>query len=284
MSISEFIYTRLLKPKPLRKVANWVIKLLLPESVMVNGARIFINPNDPVVSGALTMGVYEKDEISFFKKTFNEDMIFVDVGANVGLYTGLALSTPNFSGTVLCIEPHAESQLYLTKTIACNRPSNNTHYIFTSQHAASNIEQETLLYTNTDNKGDNRLYSDPLLQANELINTSRIDKLCLNNQITEINFLKIDVQGAEFNAIKGAESILNQSPNCIILSEFWPFGLQSNGHNAEEYLQLLKSLGFNLYLLGKRGTLSTINEKQLIQSTQGRNYRNIVGLKGAYQY
>lgn len=121
MTTSEFVYTVLLKPRLLRRVANALIKLVLPQTVRVRDAVIWINPNDPVVSGALALGVYEQDEISFFRSHFTQDMTFVDVGANAGLYTGLALSTKGYKGTVLAIEPCSESRYYLEKTIQNNR-------------------------------------------------------------------------------------------------------------------------------------------------------------------
>ena len=283
MTISEFIYTKVFKPKPLKAAINWIIRVIIPVSVNVKGATIFINPKDPVISGALSLGVYENDEINFFIKAFERDMIFVDIGANVGLYTGLALSIKNFTGKILCLEPHTESQQYLAKTIAANRLNNDQNQVLVSSKAAWHSENEKQLFTNNDNKGDNRLYPDPLLKATETIQTISVDKLCDLNDIPAISFLKIDIQGAEYDAIKGAKTILSNSDDCIILSEFWPYGLKCNDHSASDYLQLLKSLGFKLYSLGKRGKLSLFNEALLIQNTQGRQYKNIVGLKGRFQ-
>jgi hypothetical protein len=47
MELAEFIYTVLLKPAPLRWAANATIKRLLPETVQVGNAVIWINPRDP---------------------------------------------------------------------------------------------------------------------------------------------------------------------------------------------------------------------------------------------
>jgi len=127
MTTSEFIYTVLLKPRLLRRVANALIKLILPQTVRVRDAVIWINPNDPVVSGALALGVYERDEISFFQSHFTKGMTFIDVGANAGLYTGLALSTKDYKGTLLAIEPCSESRYYLEKTIQNNRTTEQSH-------------------------------------------------------------------------------------------------------------------------------------------------------------
>ena len=115
MAILESVYTVLLKPPPLRRAANAAIKLLLPQTVTVGDALIWINPNDPVISGALTFRVYEPGEIAFFRAHFGGGMTLIDVGANVGLYTGIALSNSDFHGTVLALEPDEESQSLLAK-------------------------------------------------------------------------------------------------------------------------------------------------------------------------
>src|ERR1700694_4432842 len=114
MHLSEFVYTVLLKPAPLRRAANALIKAMLPRTVSVSGSVICINPDDPVVSGALTLRVYEKAEIAFFRRHFRKDMTFIDVGANVGLYTALAMATPDFRGKIIAVEPHGESRRNLT--------------------------------------------------------------------------------------------------------------------------------------------------------------------------
>jgi hypothetical protein len=106
MSVTEFIYTVLLKPSPLRKATNFVIKFILPQTSKVKDAVIHLNPDDPVISGALTLNVYEKDEIDFFTKWFQPEMNFIDIGANVGLYSALALrAQKGVNSKVLCIEP-----------------------------------------------------------------------------------------------------------------------------------------------------------------------------------
>jgi len=92
VTLAEFVYTILLKPRLLHRAANAAIRASLPEHVRVGEAIVWLNPDDPVVSGALALGVYERGEIAFFRSRFGADMTFVDVGANVGLYSAVALS------------------------------------------------------------------------------------------------------------------------------------------------------------------------------------------------
>ena len=65
--IAEFIYCYILRPWPLRQITNWIIKKILPKKIRVGYLSLFLNPNDPVVSGALFFNVYEKSESKFIK-------------------------------------------------------------------------------------------------------------------------------------------------------------------------------------------------------------------------
>jgi len=276
MTVAEFIYTVLLKPPPLRRAANAAIRAVLPACVRVSGARVWLNPEDPVISGALTLGVYERAEIAFFRSRFGAGMTFIDVGANVGLYSALALSTPDFRGRVLAIEPHAESRTYLEKTIASNGRGEAAQI---SPLAAAAQPGTLTLYKNTDNKGDNRLYPDPLLRGEEKIAADTLDNICRGCGIISAQFIKIDVQGAEAQVMRGATGLVSASADCILMTEFWPYGLARCGTDALQYLDLLRDLGFRLHELGD--TLTPVGDaRALIERTQGRRYANLVGVKG----
>ena len=281
MTLAEFVYTTLLRPRLLRRAANAAIRAALPKHVRVGKALVWLNPDDPVVSGALAFGVYERGEIAFFRSRFAADMTFIDVGANVGLYSALALSTPGFRGRVLAIEPHRESRVYLQKTLQSNAAPAATALV--CELAASDRPGTLTLYQNPENKGDNRVYPDPLLQAQETIGADTLDNICRRHDISSAQFIKIDVQGAEATVIRGASGLLAASDQCVLMTEFWPYGLARCGADGLQYLEMLGELGFRLYeLSGSSGVpLAIASPRALVERTQGRRYANLVGVKGA---
>ena len=280
MTLAEFVYTTLLKPRLLRRAANAAIRATLPQRVRAGDAIVWLNPDDPVVSGALAFGVYERGEIAFFRSHFRADMTFIDVGANVGLYSALALSTPGFGGRVLAIEPHAESRLYLQRTLQSNRAPAGAALI--CELAASDRAETLTLYQNPENKGDNRVYPDPLLQGEETVGADTLDNICRRHGIATAQYIKIDVQGAEAKVVRGASGLLAASRDCILMSEFWPYGLARCGADGLEYLEMLRDFGFQLYELSdKSGVPKPVaSARALLERTQGRRYANLVGLKG----
>lgn len=281
MSAAEFIYTVLFKPPFLRKTANFLLTSILPRTVNVRGATIHLNPSDPVVSGALTLRSYEKEEIDFFIKWFEPGMTFVDVGANVGLYTGLALHKSHTT-RILCMEPDKTSGYYLTQTIQSNKAAGQQDNVTFFPVAVSDSKGQLTLYKNSQNKGDNRIYSDPLCDERETVESDTLDHLCEKAGISAVNYLKVDVQGAELKVFLGAQKILSQSSDCIVMTEFWPYGLRQCGGTPDAYLSLLRELGFTLYELSGRGLEKIGNFEDIISQCPGRVYKNLIALKGKY--
>ena len=109
-----------------------------------------------------------------------------------------------------------------------------------------------------------------------------LDSICRRAGVASAQFVKIDVQGAEAQVVRGAAGLLGASTDCILMTEFWPYGLARCGGDGLEYLGMLRDLGFRLYQLsGNRGTLTAIGTpEELVARTQGRRYANLVGLKG----
>ncbi|MBE2205369.1 MAG: FkbM family methyltransferase [Chthoniobacterales bacterium] len=271
VNLPEFVYTVLLRPTPLRRLANACLRRLVPPVLDRGGAKVVLNPLDPVVSGALTLGVYENDEIAFFRQHFRKGMTFVDVGANVGLYTALALRGE--AGRVLAVEPHKETFAYLGKTVAANFPRCPVALENLAVGAATG---EMVLWSNPNNKGDNRLYADPMLADSQPTQVETLDALCLRQGIAAVDFLKIDVQGAELLVLEGAQKILRASRQCIVMAEFWPEGIRRCGGDPGRYFELFSSAGIELKeMVGRH--LREVDPTRLIRETRGRCYRNLVG-------
>ena len=124
MTIAEFIYSVLLRPRPLRGIADRLLRAIVPPAVDLHGIKLVMNPNDPVVSGAITLGVYEKPETRFFLSVCRQGMTYLDIGANIGYYTALGALRVGANGQVVAIEPDPECYEYLARTVAANHFSN----------------------------------------------------------------------------------------------------------------------------------------------------------------
>jgi FkbM family methyltransferase len=278
MTSAEFIYTVILKPAPLRRLANWVLRTSTPKMVNRHGANIVLNSSDPVVSGALTFRVYERAETEFFLSAFRPGMTLLDVGANIGYYTALALSIMKGNGRIIALEPDPENFSFLLKTVAANGGGN----VECIQKAASDHAGSMTLFTNSNNRGDNRLYANQLATSTCEVEVTPIDALLGGMGVPSVDFIKIDVQGYEGHVLAGMRETIRNSPRLTLLSEFWPDGLRNAGTSPESYMSGLEACGLQLYELREKGQLEKVTDSSaLISRYTGRQYTNIVGVKVA---
>ena len=275
MTIANLI--RLLKPfhelffksKALRGLSKVLLRVFLPTHVNIGGAIVCTNPDDPVVSLALAMKLYEVEETSYFRQKLAKGMTFVDVGANIGLFTALAIRQG--ASKILAIEPHSESFGFLKTTIDKNNP---LMLVSAEKVALGSQEGEGRLYLNPFNKGDNRMnYSKELIEG-ERVEIKTLDSVCAQYGINSIDFLKIDVQGSELGILQGAVGVLGNSRRCIIMTEVWPSGMEKAGYSSEIFTDFLKSLGFKVEKVFGR------TDQKISASSRGfADYTNIVAIK-----
>jgi FkbM family methyltransferase len=289
MSFAEYIYTEVLKPKPLKALTNAILLRVIPETIQVGPATLHLDLGDPVVSGALTLRVFEPSELAFFQKYCRGNMTLVDIGANIGLYTALAMHQLDSTGRIVTLEPNPQSYTFLQKNVAANRtaPKACSHVNALNMAAAPERGQKELRL-NPENHADNRLYRGTYQGKVENwdclpVEGRPVDQVLAELSIEEVNFVKIDIQGYEQKAISGFQKTLTHSQNVFLMSEFWPKGLKEAGGSAHEYLQMLKDVGFTLYELKEkpRGKVVPLEDwDQLIAHLPERKYTNLIGVKG----
>jgi hypothetical protein len=125
------------------------------------------------------------------------------------------------------------------------------------------------------------LYNSELAGSFCEVPVATVDSLMDREGVTQLNLVKIDVQGFEAKVLRGMRRTLERSRKIILLSEFWPYGLLQAGDAPAEPLQLLASLGFRLFHLSRRGRLVPLPDYDLfVRSYPGREYTNIVAIKG----
>lgn len=270
---AEFIYTILLKPRFAKAIVNRLILHILPRSVFVGGATVVINIRDPVVSGALALGVYEKDEISFIRRACVPGQTVVDVGANVGLYTAIAGLIVGRTGRVIAVEPDPECAQFLEQTVRAN----NLDHVRIVRAAASNVNGAASLFTRSANRGDNRLYPTDAADGSIEVKSVCLDDYLSGEGVDAVDIVKIDVQGYEGHVIEGFERTIRSSPRLTMLMEFWPEGLTSAGSDPIDLLNRLEALGLTLYELKQDGAVDAVTDKTgLIGQLKGRKYTNLV--------
>lgn len=269
--VAEKIYTVLFRPRIIRKVVHWFLLRIIPEKVRILGQfDLVLNPSDPVLSAAVTFGVYEPFEQNVFKEMCRPGMKVLDIGANVGLYTGIAASQVGRDGLVIAIEPHPESFKYLV--LMCER--NGFQNVRPFNVAAGDTNKTIELFLTDENKADSRIYDATGKRKRIPTQMVVIDDLLREQQIERVDLIKMDIQGAEGLALRGLRQTLQKPGSLIVFSEFWPWGLQQTEVNPLDVLKTFQEFGFS----------ASIIQEEKRQVTKVESLDSLINNFGASEY
>jgi len=188
---------------------------------------------------------YEEFETKIVKKIIKPGDVVFDIGANIGYYTLIFAKLVEPSGKVFSFEPEPTNYELLKKNVKINGHTNVDFF----NKAVSNLNQTTKLFLDKKNKGGHSLINAIEDRTSIEIESIRIDDHFKNKKI---DFIKIDIEGFEFEAIKGMSELLKKLSTVKIMTEFNPYLLEKSEIQPEEYLKLLKNLGFTIYNLDKK--------------------------------
>jgi FkbM family methyltransferase len=249
-SMATFIYTVCLKPKPLRAMAQWMVKRIIPSRLTVDGVALVMNRDDAVVCGALTLGCYENFPRQLFRRLLKPGMTVVDVGANIGLYTALAASTVGPAGRVIAVEPERRNADLIRETLALNHFTN----VDVIQAAISDTTGAGQLFLNEENKADHRIFDRAASRAAVPVEFYRLDDLLTRMTVGRVDVIKVDIQGAEARALQGMRRTLTDNADIRVMIEYWPWGIAQAGGDPRSVLRLIRSLGLQVYEIDDSAT------------------------------
>ena len=182
--------------------------------------------------------VSDKRERAIIAKFVEPGMTVVDVGANIGVYTRYFAELVTTGGNVIAIEPDAENFRRLGKQVATLPQVRALHA------AASDETGECTLYVSSSLNVDHQTYYSGESRIAVTVPAVRIDDLVAPGE--RVDFIKMDIQGAEPIAMRGAQRVLAENPGIALLFEYWPYGIRRSGNDPAAFLDNLRSLGFKL--------------------------------------
>lgn len=213
------IATRILKKKV---IVPWV-----DDSIFITGL------GETGLTGNLYAGFMEYEDMIFLLHALQPTETFVDVGANIGAFTILASKVVKAKS--IAFEPLPETVDRLIDQIHINRIES----IVDIRNMGVGDKQGSLFFTN-----NNDTINKVSLSGNTE-NTTMVRVSTLDNELDTKDhyFLKIDVEGFEYNVIKGAEGLLSTNNVSAIIIELNGTG-EEFGHNNEDIHKKLTSFGF----------------------------------------
>lgn len=196
----------------------------------------------------------EKDNLKTFIDTIARGDIIYDVGANIGLYTLPAAYKLEGTGQIIAFEPIPLWARRLKKNLSLNLIHNVKVYVVgLSNESEDRIirdkESEGTGMANVMPENKKYIFGDLYKQRN--IRLERGDDFIAKNKIPYPNIIKIDVEGAELDVLKGLEGIITEKECFAIFCEVHPKILKNA---VNEVFEFLESRSFKIQKITKRGS------------------------------
>lgn len=216
----------------------------------------------------LEYGIWEPFETEVIKRFAKGTHTALDIGANIGHHS---IVLGSLSKEVFAFEPETINFGILSYNVKANRLMN----VRCLRKAVSDKAGILTLYLEPNNLGAHNIW-DKKCRDRVDVESASLDEF-FNEKHSRIEFVKMDIQGAEWLALKGMERVLKENRVVTIVSEFWPHGIDMTGGKPSGYLKSLLDLGFTLRELNETNrTLEPIPEVDLEGYASGVVHTNLL--------
>ena len=239
---------------------------ITPLIVRLPWGGFWICRNNVMGKNILLKNTFLEGEWKFVSQYLKEKMTFFDVGANEGFYTLLASKKIGKMGQIISFEPSERELNRLKLHLKFNRCENVT----VEPVALSDMQQSSELFVCMGQEtGCNSLrppdVSDDINKVKVCIST--LDIYAYQHNLENMDFIKVDIEGAELNFLKGATKCIDRF-RPIILCEISDIRTSPWGYKAQEIFDFLERMGYIFHNISQNGKLS----KYIRESKYNENY------------
>lgn len=200
----------------------------------------------------------EKGERRFVALTVRRGMTVLDLGAHHGLYTTLLSRLVGPLGKVLAFEPSPRERRGLERHLRLNSCKNVTVVPMAVGSSAGSAEFYLVENLRSGASGLRRTELDGQFPKSEriLVEVTALDEYLAENGIDRADFIKMDIEGAELEAFKGAERLLKSKDRPTLMVEMADQVTKPWGYLCREKYDLLAAWGYEWYAIRPDGTLT----------------------------
>ena len=202
---------------------------------------------------ALLTGTFESAELAFVERFLKPGMTMLDLGAHHGLYTLLASKRVAPGGKVFAFEPSPRERRALHLNALLNLCWNVT---IQGLALGSENTRANLFVVEGSQTGCNTLRPPDVLCGTSpvRVRVTRLDDWLDSQRINQVDFIKLDVEGAELDVLMAAERLLNRTPRPVILAEVQACSDTAVGLSGQEDNPTSKLQGYQWLCLKENGS------------------------------
>ncbi len=198
------------------------------------------------IDRTVVCGGFESVELHFLQRCLRPGMTVLDIGAHHGLYSLAASKFVHPRGHVYSFEPSPRERRLLERNLRINLCANVS---VQANALGATRGRATLFLVEGILDGCNSLrFQDDCRNTRAIeVDVVSLDEFTQENAIAAVDFIKMDVEGAELSVLQGASRLLSSPARPLILAEISDLRTQPWGYPAREILEFLEQKGFHWF-------------------------------------
>lgn len=252
---------RALHFKGKKRIIQYIDARCLPDEITIKvlGVDLKLNLKDEIQK-LIYFNTYDYFELKALRQLIPEKGIFLDIGANIGLYSLILAGKTGPEGKIYAFEPDPKLIDQFVSNIQLNHFD---HFIKIFPLALSDKEGVASFFKSSElNSGWGTLNSFGFSKQENILSVSltTIDKFFHENGLTHVDLLKMDVEAHEPEVLKGASETLKKGYIKRIYIEFCGPRLSERGYTFKSFCSLLEQYDYRLVSLLGSDIFSSLND------------------------
>jgi FkbM family methyltransferase len=219
----------------------------------LNGFQMIVRVDEEVGRSIYFKAVHERAETNYFRTIVRPSSVCFDIGANIGYYSLLFASLCP-KGSVHSFEPVPLNY----HVLSANCLINGFSHVTTTPFAVGDRDDLVDFVISSDSAYSSLVDTGrKKVAAKVSVPITTLDAYCAKNNISRVDLLKVDVEGAEEKVLLGANRLLRdrfRRPHFVMLELYQPM-LQRYGSDTGEIVARMTSMGYHPYVLWKGRTV-----------------------------
>jgi FkbM family methyltransferase len=243
-----------------------------------DGLTVRILPGDRLSRALYVSGTYEPNTLVVLRQLLRAGDIFLDAGANVGVISLVASRFVGPAGYVFSFEPSEREFSRMVNNLGRNDAPNirPIRAAVTSSEGTATLRVAPASFAGLNTLGTEFPYEGVETQSLETVRTCTLDGFVSETRVERVAVVKLDIEGAEVWALRGATELLKQHRPALIL-EVFSRSLEANGCTRDDLEQLLNATGYRFFAIDDDASLLALGGLEEAQE------QNVVALPAGHR-
>jgi len=223
------------------RLTRWTDEYVGRAVYHVDGLHLELSPRRLIDSYIIRTGAYAPELVAVIRRLLRQGGSVIDVGANIGYLTLIAAQAAGQRGVVYAFEPSPREFAQLLRHLELNGVMNVVPF-----PVAVGAERGMLPLhlAPEENPGQNSQYRTDLGARDVMVNVRPISDLMSPQGLEDVRCVKIDVEGAEMEVLKGMASVMRYLSRATFIIEVSPQLLKFAGADVDEVYRFFENHGF----------------------------------------